>query len=246
MFRALYIAVFIVITMSFAAKAQGSTKVLKGYVMGPNFLEGVQGAHIYSRLSNRVSVSDHRGFFTISILPVDTIVISHVQYQQVKTVVKALSSDTTELMVRMKVGAIVLDNIDIHGGYKMPKYLLKKSYDPVEIPGLTRKIGPQADVAVPIGSVQYGPLSRFTKEAKEKRKLIARTKIENRDSLYVNTVTSVEFRESFMEQFGMSRHEYDEYMFYFNRRYMRRVWYSREQLTLVLYQEYLKYKEKDG
>ena len=202
MSKTLYIALFILFIMPFAAKAQNSKKVLKGYVMGPNFLEGVQGAHVYSRLSNKVTVSDHRGFFTISILPVDTIVISHVQYQQVKTVVKAVTGDTTELMVRMKVGAIVLDNIDIHGAYKMPEYLLKKSYEPVNIPGLTRKIGPQADVAVPIGSVQYGPLSRFTKEAKEKRKLIERTKIENRDSLYVNTVSSDEFRNSFMEQFG--------------------------------------------
>ena len=74
------------------------------------------------------------------------------------------------------------------------------------------------EIDVPIGSTNYGIMSRFTREAKEKRRLMKLFTAEQADLVYTKTVSSDSVRFVFMDRYGLSRNEYDRFIIFFNSR----------------------------
>ena len=202
-------------TASAQDRASGMT-ILKGFVIGSEEGTTLGGTHIFARKTRRGFICNSRGLFNISVLPGDTLIFSHIGFKTEKVVVRGKAGAVVDILVRMKIKPIELAPLTFEAEDDIA--YLKKSE-------LERRTSPwyvapreSGEIDVPIGSTDYGVLSRFSREAREKRKLTRIFGAEQADLVYTKTVSSDSVRLVFMDRYGLSRYEYDRFIIYFNSR----------------------------
>ncbi len=216
--------------------------VVSGNIISGDELDNLPGVHIIGRLSRAGTVSDVRGMFRIRIFPEDTLIFSFVGYKTEKITFQDYGSSRVEVVVRLKPDVRELEGVVIYSEHVTPEYLLRPKREPIFIPGL-RPPRPKEDVAdVPIGSTSYGPISFFSKEAKEKRLVMKSYENKKREQVYNQVINSEPLRMQFMDQYGLSRKEWDDFVVYFNRKplfHMDRQ--NSEDIVLNLHREFRLY-----
>ena len=203
----------------FPAHAQeyaGGFTTLKGYVIGSEEGASLGGTHIFARRTRRGFISNSRGFFEIRVLPGDTLICSHLGFKTVRIAVLGKAGETVEILVRMREEPIVLAPLTFEAEDDIA-YLRRSQVERRTSPWYVapRESG---EIDVPIGSTDYGPLSRFSKGAKEKRRLMKLFTAEQADLVYTKTVSSDSVRLVFMDRYGLSGNEFDRFIVFFNSR----------------------------
>jgi len=192
----------------------GETKILRGIVVEAVTGNALSGVHIYAKVAHDGEVSDVKGKFIMRVHPQDTLVITSVGYDRQIVPLVYFRDRTIDILVQMQSSVIELPGITIHGqpnvehlerSGKNP-YKLYEFRPPAEHPGLD----------VPIGSTDYGPLSRWGKEAKEKRELLKIYGNASRDRTFIQTVTSDSVVQVFMYRYDISESQYNDFIIYFN------------------------------
>ncbi len=209
----LFPAVVLFITKPISALSQtGPLKDVHGLVLS-NEGAALQGVHIFSKKRHAGMITNKRGFFHLKTYADDTLIISHISFISYKLYLKGFSDPSISVVITMKPKIFVLPEITIYSD-TIAKYLYRQYGTPIVVspPPL------RPDIDVPIGSTEYGPLSYFTKEAREKRKLLKIYQGEQLDRTYIKTITSDSVRNVFMDRYGLTRKEYDRFLIFFNSR----------------------------
>jgi hypothetical protein len=191
-----------------------SLMTLKGYVIGSEEGTSLGGTHIFARRTRRGFICNSKGYFDIRVLPGDTLIFSHIGFETAKIIASGKAGETLDILVRMKIKPIELAPLTFEAEDDIA--YLKRSE-------LERRTSPwyvaprdSGEIDVPIGSTDYGLMSRFSREAREKRKLVKIFSAEQADLVYTKTVSSDSVRHVFMDRYGLSRSEFDRFIIYFN------------------------------
>ena len=125
-----------------------------------------------------------------------------------KDEVRKIKDGNTEITFsppKMESKVIELDEVTIFGQPNID-YLKRKDRNPLKVHGLQAP-AEKPDVDVPVGSLNYGILSRWGKEAKEKRKLMDVYQDNQRDRIYIQTVSSDSVRNVFIFRYAINEKE---------------------------------------
>ncbi|MCC5932297.1 MAG: carboxypeptidase-like regulatory domain-containing protein [Cyclobacteriaceae bacterium] len=216
--------------------------IVSGNVISGDDLENLPGVHIYGRESRVGTVTNAAGMFRIRILKSDTLIFSYVGYITEKITFSNYKGNNAEVVIRLKPDVRELAGVIVYSEHLTPEYLLRPKREPIFVPGLPRPYDPGDISDVPIGSINYGPISYFSKEAKEKRLLMQSYERKKRELVYNQTINSQALREQFMSQYALSRREWDDFIVYFNSKpllYMDRQ--NAENIVLHLHHEFRRY-----
>ncbi|HBH24318.1 MAG TPA: hypothetical protein DDY13_12950 [Cytophagales bacterium] len=198
-------------------KAQDADVLVKGYVVDGEEGKGMENVHVFAKGSGRVTNSRRDGFFAFTVKTTDTLIFSHVGYESASVAMWKAESSKIELMIRLKKGILMLDGVDIYGDYDTPEYLIKKKNEPMYMFGKPKSLTEKPKADVPLGSTNYGPITYFSKEAREKRKVVRYYAKAVKDTTYVRTLNDPKIRADFLRMYGIERSTFDEFLRYFNR-----------------------------
>lgn len=224
-------------------EAQSSKKPLKGIVMSTETGEFLVGVHIYAKIAHIGEVSDQRGGFEMMVDPNDTIVVTFVGYERQIIPIAYFSEDRIDLLIQMDSKVITLSGVTIHGAPNID-YLMRKDRNPLKIHGLQAP-SDKPDVGVPVGSLNYGIMSRWGKEAKEKRKLMNTYQDTQRERIYIQTVSSDSVRNIFMDRYGINESEYNDFVIFLNTYKPMMDRQNPKDIVYVMHQTFLKYKPRE-
>ncbi len=197
----------------FAQQASEDKIKIKGVVIAMEDGASLSGVNVYSKRSRVGRVSNNKGYFELTVLKSDTLIFSYVGYETIHLSVADFTDDPADIVVPMRESVIQLPDITIEDSYPQVEYLMR--HKPIQLKAFeSQNKGP--DVDVPVGSLDYGPLSYFSKEAKEKRILMRNYAKEQVNKVYVHTVNSDSLRNQFMDMYGLNRNEFDKFIIYFN------------------------------
>ena len=188
------------------------TKEVRGLVMS-NEGAAIQNVHIFSKKRHAGIVTNERGFFHLNTYEDDTIILSHISFISHQLYLSEFEDESISVVITMQIKTFVLPEITIHSEY-IAAYLNR----PKRIPIIITPPPVKPDVDVPIGSIDYGPLSYFSKEAREKRKVMKVYQEEQLNKVFDKTITSDSVRTVFMDRYGLTRKEYDQFIIFFNSR----------------------------
>lgn len=189
-------------------------KHLKGIVVDNESGDGLSGVHIFAKLAHNGVVSDAKGKFSMRVHPMDTLVITMVGYERQLVPLQYFRESSIDVIIQMRNEVIELPGITIHGQPNV-EYLERSGQNPYKI--YQFKPPPDhPDLDVPIGSMDYGPLSRWGKEAKEKRQLLRIYGDAAKDRVFIQTVTSDSVKQVFMYRYDISENQYNDFILYFN------------------------------
>jgi hypothetical protein len=228
--------------ISFGQTKIEKMKQLKGIVMSGENDEFLVGVHIYAKIAHDGRVSDQKGFFKMNVDPADTLIVTFVGYERQIIPIAYFREDQIDLLIRLDSEIIELPGITITGEPNID-YLMRKDRNPLKIYGLKPPAeGP--DVDVPVGSLNYGPLSRWGKEAKEKRKLMKVYGDSQREKIYIKTVSSDSVRNVFMHMYGIKEWEYNDFIIFFNTYDPLMDRQNPKDIVRVMHETFLSYKPK--
>lgn len=218
-------------------------KVLKGIVVSAENDDYLVGVHIYAKIAHVGQVSDQRGFFEMMVDPEDTLIVTFVGYDRQIIPVAYFAEDQIDMIIRMESKVIELDEVTIFADPDID-YLKRKDRNPLKIHGL--KAPPEKpDVDVPVGSLNYGILSRWGKEAKEKRKIMKVYQDSQRDRIYIQTVSSDSLRNVFMNRYDIDEKEYNEFIIFLNTYNPAMDRQDPKDIARVMHKTFLKYRPKE-
>ena len=220
--------------------AQRAIVQVKGIVIGSEEGNALAGVHIFARKMKRGYISNSRGAFDLQALERDTLIFSHIGFHTERIAVIGSAGETMELLLRMRVKPIELDGITIESEPESP-YLRRSQAQADLLPWRRPPTYDTTVTDVPLGSLSYGPLSYFSAEAKEKRRLMKYYQEERADMVYNLTVSSDSVRTVFMDRYGLSRTEYDDFLFYFHAQPLSFDRYDRKSILKAMHDSFLRY-----
>jgi len=244
-YKAVFSLIFVIGAYSTAAQIpeiKQDLKQLKGMVVDAENEKYLVGVHVYAKIAHVGKVSDQLGVFEMLVDPNDTLVVTFVGYERQLIPMMYFREERIDLIIRMSSEIIELPGITIHGEPNID-YLMRKDRNPLKIHGL-QEPSKKPDVDVPVGSLNYGILSRWGKEAKEKRKLMEVYKDSQRERIYTQTVSSDSVRSIFMDRYGISESEYNDFVIFFNTYKPLMDRQDPKDIVHVMHQTFLKYKPK--
>jgi hypothetical protein len=215
-------------------------KTLKGMVVRAEDEAFLIGVHIYAKKAHQGAVSDQKGMFEMMVDANDTLVVTFVGYQRQMIPIAYFTDNPIELIIRMDSETIELPGITIFGDPNID-YLKRPERTAIRIPGLQAPAA-KPDVDVPVGSLDYGILSRWGKEAKEKRKLMEVYSQDRREMIYTQTVSSDSVRAIFMHQYDINEKQYNDFVIFFNTYKPLMDRQDPEDIVRVMHQTFLRYK----
>ena len=235
---------YVFTTSSYAQyyELQSTLKPLKGMVVSAEDEKSLVGVHIYAKVAHVGEVADQRGVFEMMVDENDTLVVTFVGYERQIIPVAYFRGESIDLIIRTDSKTVTLPGITILGEPNID-YLMRKDRNPLKIHGLQAP-AKKPDVDVPVGSLNYGILSRWGKEAKEKRKLMEVYQDSHRDRIYIQTVSSDSVRSVFMNRYGINENEYNDFVIFFNTYKPLMDRQDRKDIIHVMHQTFLKYKPK--
>ncbi len=215
-------------------------KPLKGIVLGSEDDDFLVGVHVYAKIAHAGTSSDHRGVFQMFVDAQDTLVVTFVGYERQIIPMAYFREDQIDLVISMDSETIELDGITIYGAPNVD-YLKRPEREAMRIPGLQAP-AEKPDVDVPVGSLKYGPLSRWGKEAKEKRKLMKVYSETQREKIYTKTVSSDSVRTIFMHQYDLDEKQYNDFIIFFNTSKPLVDRQNPKDIVRVMHQVFLRFK----
>lgn len=198
------------------------------------------GVHVYAKIAHAGAVSDQLGIFDLMVDKHDTLIVTIVGYERQRIPMAYFREPKIDLLIRMDSEVIVLPGITIMGEPNID-YLKRPERKVLRIPGLLPPVA-KPDVDVPVGSLNYGPLTRWGKEAKEKRKLMKVYSHSQKERVYIQTVSSDSVRTIFMHQYDMNEKEYNDFVIFFSTYNPLMDRQDPKDIVRVMHQIFLKYK----
>ncbi len=221
--------------------AQNSAyKRVKGIITDAEKDEYLVGVHIFARIAHAGSTSDQRGKFEMIVHPEDTLFITHMGYDRQVIPMAYFREQQVDLLIRLDILTIELPGITIMGLQEIT-YLNRTGGNPWK----TYAYKPPAehpDLDVPVGSLDYGPLSRWGKEAKEKRKLIRVYQETGKDRIFIQTVSSDSIRNVFTYMYGINENEYNGFIIFMNTMKPKMNVNDPKDIARVMHETYLRFK----
>lgn len=215
-------------------------KLLKGMVMSAEDDAPLVGVHIYAKIAHVGEVSNQHGIFELIVDEHDTVIVTFVGYERQKIPMAYFRESEIDLLIRMDSKVIMLPGITIMGDPDID-YLKRPERTAIRIPGLQAPAA-KPDVDVPVGSLSYGPLTRWGKEAKEKRKLMKVYGETQKERIYIQTVSSDSVRTIFMHQYDLDETAYNDFVIFFNISNPLMDRQDPKDIVRVMHQVFLKYK----
>lgn len=198
------------------------------------------GVHVYAKIAHVGAVSDQLGIFELRVDEKDTLIVTFVGYERQRIPMIYFRESKIDLLIRMDSEVIVLPGITIMGEPNID-YLKRPERTVLRIPGLLPPAA-KPDVDVPVGSLNYGPLTRWGKEAKEKRKLMKVYQNSQKERVYIQTVSSDSVRTIFMHQYDLNEKEYNDFVIFFSTYNPLMDRQDPKDIVRVMHQIFLKYK----
>ncbi|MEJ0056326.1 MAG: carboxypeptidase-like regulatory domain-containing protein [Bacteroidota bacterium] len=174
-------------------------------------LNTLSGVHVRVRNSDRAAVSDLNGIFAIVLYPTDTMIFSFVGYH--KSILPAQLSDDI-MIVRLHEDNIMLKEVVIRDRPYLNRRLIHSNTLSTTKP-LKAGSGGSSLNGAPSFGVNF---AYFTREEKEKRKLVAVMRELELVRVYVDIVNDPAFREEVMEQNSLSESRFYELLAAFNQK----------------------------
>ena len=219
-----------------------NSKPLTGMVLNAEDDESLVGVHIFAKVAHAGTVSDQRGLFELIVDKNDTLIVTFMGYARQVIPMVYFSEDEIDIMIQMDLATIQLAGITIYGEPNID-YLKRPERTAIRIPGV-RPPAPKPNVDVPVGSLNYGILSRWGKEAKEKRKLMEVYSDDLRQIIYTQTVSSDSVRAIFMNQYDINEKQYNDFVIFFNSYKPLVDRQDPKDIVHVMHQIFLKYKPR--
>ena len=220
----------------------GDQKPIRGIITDAETNENLVGVHIFARIVHRGSVTDQNGKFEMRVDPEDTIIITFVGYERQIIPLRYFSEPQIDLVIRMDQEIIELPGITITGEQDI-SYLHRKNQSPYQVHSY-KPPSEHPDLDVPAGSLDYGPLSRWGKEAKEKRKLLKIYQQTGRDRVYIQTVGSDSVRQVFVHMYGINEKQYNDFIIFLNTLNPLMDRQDKKDIIRVMHETFLKYKPR--
>jgi hypothetical protein len=215
-------------------------KLLKGIISDSETQEYLVGVHIFARVAHAGAVSDEKGMFMMRVDPSDTLIITTVGYTRQVVPLAYFRESQIDLVIQMDSEVIELPGITITGEQDV-SYLHRNSPNPYKIHTF-KPYAEHPDLDVPAGSLDYGPLSRWGKEAKEKRKLLKVYQHTSQDRTYVQTVSSDSVRNVFTNMYGINENEYNNFVIFLNTHNPRMDRHNKNDIIRVMHETFLRFK----
>jgi hypothetical protein len=236
------IVIFMAVSHYCALAQITDKKPLKGIVTDSENDEYLVGVHIFARVAHEGTISDHKGKFQMMVHPEDTIIITFVGYERQVIPMAYFREQNIDLLIRMDPQVIELPGITITGEQDI-SYLYRKGQNPLKIHSY-KPPADHPDLDVPAGSLDYGPLSRWGKEAKEKRKLLKVYQETGKDRIYIQTVSSDSVRSVFTYMYGINENEYNDFIIFLNAYNPLMDRRNPKDIVRVMHETFLKFKPK--
>jgi hypothetical protein len=234
---------FIFGAMSLATAQKSAFKTLKGIISDAESQDYLVGVHIFARVAHVGTVSDQKGVFQMRVHPNDTLIITTVGYTRQVVPLAYFREPQIDLFIQMDPEVIELPGITIIGEQDV-SYLHRNSPNPHKIHSF-KPYAEHPDLDVPAGSLDYGPLSRWGKEAKEKRKLLKVYQHTSQDRIYVQTVSSDSVRNLFTNMYGISENEYNNFVIFLNTYNPRMDRRNKNDIIRVMHETFLRFKPEE-
>jgi len=234
------ICVIEVRSSAYGQLVQNELKQARGMVVSSENESILVGVHIYAKVAHKGSVSDQRGIFNILVDEKDTLIVTFVGFERQVIPMNYFIESSIDLVIRMKSETIELPGITIFGDPNID-YLKRPERTVMRIPGVQAPAA-KPDVDVPVGSMSYGVLSRWGKEAKEKRKLMEVYSEDRKEIIYTQTVSSDSIRAVFMNLYDINEKQYNDFVIFFNTYKPLMDRQDSEDIVRVMHQTFLKYK----
>jgi hypothetical protein len=215
-------------------------KPLRGMVVNSEDEGYLVGVHVYAKIAHIGQVTDQKGVFQMMVDSNDTLVVTFVGFERQLIPLAFFRESSIDMIVRMDPETITLPGITILGEPNID-YLMRKGRNPMKVEGL-QSPSEKPDVDVPVGSLNYGVLSRWGKDAKEKRKLMEVYQETQRERVYIQTVSSDSVRTVFMDRYGISENEYNDFVIFFNGYKPLMDRQNPKDIVRVMHQTFLKYR----
>jgi hypothetical protein len=225
-----------------AAGQDSMLKRLRGIVSDAEDQQLLVGVHVFARVAHTGAVSDDRGVFNLTVDPMDTLIITTVGYMRQIVPLAYFREQQIDLLVQMDAEVIELPGITIMGKQEIT-YLNRTGKNPHKIYAY-KPSRDHPNLDIPVGSLQYGPLSRWGKEAKEKRKLLRVYQNTAENRLYIQTLSSDSVRTVFANMYGVNQSEYDNFVIFLNTIRPRMNKQSKKDIIRVMHETFLRYKPR--
>jgi hypothetical protein len=222
------------------AQDRSKKKPLKGMVINAENDEPLVGVHIYAKIAHMGEVSDQNGIFKLIVDEYDTLIVTFVGFERQKIPLAYFRESEIDLVISMDSEVIVLPGITIMGEPNID-YLKRPERTAIRIPGL-RAPAAKPDVDVPVGSLNYGIMTRWGKEAKEKRKLMKVHSNAQKERIYIQTVSSDSVKTVFRHQYDLDEKAYNDFVIFFNTYNPLVDRQDPKDIVRVMHKVFLKYK----
>ena len=187
---------YLVFFLSFTGFSQTLTR---GIIVDSVSLEALAGVHVKLKSSARGTVTDANGAFALLTRPTDTLFISRVGYIPIEL---PLLFEESGILIRMSENVRMLKEITITA-------IRLNSNESVRSP---RRL----PTPMPASFAFSSPFDYFSKWQREKRKLLALIRENDRTSTYVQVVTDPEVRENIMYEHSLTEQEYFDLLVKYN------------------------------
>jgi len=194
-----------------------SQNTVTGMVADSATMQPISDVNIKTKKGNRITVSDIRGYFSIQATDDDTLVFSRVGYYSKKRGAKWMKEVGIVFITEEHK---VLKPIVIEGDVLIP--WLKKMppespwRNPTNSKSFTETPGFQGIQTFGPGYVLRGPISRFSKYEKERKKLKKIQAQNYRARGYVDIVNDPEVKNKIIKDYGITEERYYELLAVFN------------------------------
>ena len=227
-------------TPALGQQTKSALKPLRGMVISAENDDYLIGVHIYAKVAHVGKVSDQTGLFEMMVDVNDTLIVTFVGYERQIIPTAYFRESKIDIIIRMESHIIELPGITILADPNID-YLKRPERTVLRIPGLQAP-AEKPEVDVPVGSLNYGPLTSWGKEAKEKRKLMTVYAETQREKIYIKTVSSDSVRTIFMHQYDLNENEYNDFVIFLNSYNPLMDRQDPRDIVRVMHQTFLRYK----
>lgn len=194
-----------------------SQSQLTGMMADSATMQPLPNVNIRIKNGGPITVSDIRGFFSLTASDEDTVVFSIVGYYSKSLPVKLVREVAIIFMTEEQK---TLESVEIRGDVLLP-YLKKIPQEspwknPTYSKGFTETPGFQGIQTFGPGYTLKGPISRFSKYEKERKKLKKVQQQNYNAQGYVELVNSPEVKDRIMKDYNISEEEYFRLLAVFN------------------------------
>jgi hypothetical protein len=194
-----------------------SQDVLTGMVADSATMQPMPNVNVRVKNSNRIAVTDIRGYFTLNASDEDTVIFSMVGYRPKSRKAKLVRE---VVIIFLKEEFKTLNPVVIDAEQTppwLPKIPAESPWqNPTQHKSFLETPGFQGVQTFGPGYVLKGPISRFSKYEKErkKHKIVERENYKSRN--YVEIVNSPEVKDRIMKDFSLTEEDYYRLLAIFN------------------------------